>query len=290
MIRRTSSQKTRAAIGLLLNDAAARRDRSRAKRIGGTKHGDDRQADGSRNMHRARIVADEQVALREQCGQIGNRGFPREINWRTTHFSGDGGRDASFGGSSKEEDIGIRLGLQKIRHVGKPRGRPALRRAVRCSNPNGNSQCALVHAGFAQKIRGAPALLLWDAQTGAEIRRFHGHTGGVGCVAFLPDGRRAVSCSDDRTIRLWDIESGQEIHCFRGHTSELTWVAIAPDGRQAIVALPADGQGFVGLVDLDTWDVKMLPLGAEPTRVRLSPDGAMALVLSDRSKVAWVIR
>ena len=31
-------------------------------------------------------------------------------------------------------------------------------------------------------------------------------------------------------------------------------------------------------------------LTAEPTRVRLSPDGSVALVLSDRAKVAWVIR
>ena len=34
----------------------------------------------------------------------------------------------------------------------------------------------------------------------------------------------------------------------------------------------------------------VLPVTAEPTRVRLSPDGSTALVLSDRAKVAWVIR
>ena len=31
----------------------------------------------------------------------------------------------------------------------------------------------------------------------------------VRAVAVTPDGRRAVSGSDDRTLRLWDLESGQ---------------------------------------------------------------------------------
>jgi hypothetical protein len=98
-----------------------------------------------------------------------------------------------------------------------------------------------------------------------------------------------VRCNEGRAIEVFDLVKRELLRHvpFNARVADL---AIAPDGRQAIVALPAEGTGFVGLVDLDTWDVKMLPLGAEPTRVRLSPDGAMALVLSDRSKVAWVIR
>jgi hypothetical protein len=98
-----------------------------------------------------------------------------------------------------------------------------------------------------------------------------------------------VRCNEGRAIEVFDLTKRELLRHvpFNARVADL---AIAPDGRQAIVALPADGGGFVGIVDFDTWDVKMLPLGAEPTRVRLSPDGAMALVLSDRAKVAWVIR
>ena len=46
-----------------LNDAAAKRDGSRPKRIGGTKHRDDRQAYSSGNVHGARIIANEKMAL-----------------------------------------------------------------------------------------------------------------------------------------------------------------------------------------------------------------------------------
>jgi hypothetical protein len=98
-----------------------------------------------------------------------------------------------------------------------------------------------------------------------------------------------VRCNEGRAIEVFDLAKRELVRhvAFNARVADL---AVAPDGRQAIVALPAEGGGSVGLVDLETWAVRMLPLGAEPTRVRLSPDGAVALVLSDRAKVAWVIR
>src|SRR3989442_5137576 len=64
MIGRAPAQKTWAAVWLLLNDTAAQRDGGRSKWIGGTKHRDNGQSHGSGNMHRARIVAYEKMALR----------------------------------------------------------------------------------------------------------------------------------------------------------------------------------------------------------------------------------
>ena len=64
VIRGTSAQKTRAAICLFLNDAATRRDRSGAEGIRGPKDSDDGKANGRGNVHGARVVANEKVALR----------------------------------------------------------------------------------------------------------------------------------------------------------------------------------------------------------------------------------
>ena len=111
MIGRAAAEKTWAAVRFLLNNAAARRDRGRSVRIGGAKHGDDGQANSSSNVHRAGIVADEELALREQRRQIGNCGFPGEINGRPGHFGGDGRRNVGLGGSSKEDNLGFRLPL-----------------------------------------------------------------------------------------------------------------------------------------------------------------------------------
>jgi DNA-binding beta-propeller fold protein YncE len=98
-----------------------------------------------------------------------------------------------------------------------------------------------------------------------------------------------VRCNEGHAVEVFDLTK-RELVRHVSFNARVADMAVAPDGKQAIVALPADGAGFVGIMDLESYAVKVLPLTAEPTRVRFSPDGSVALVLSDRAKVAWVIR
>jgi MFS family permease len=48
--------------------------------------------------------------------------------------------------------------------------------------------------------------------------------------------------------------------------------------------------GAIAVIDLSDGAARLHSLPAEPHRVRLSPKGTTVLVLSDRSKVAWVLK
>jgi small GTP-binding protein len=60
------------------------------------------------------------------------------------------------------------------------------------------------------------------------------HRGDVLRVAMTPDGSRAVSGSEDQTMRVWNVETGQCLATLEGHIYGVWAVAITPDGRRAI--------------------------------------------------------
>ena len=63
-----------------------------------------------------------------------------------------------------------------------------------------------------------------------------GHGDWVRAVAVSPDGRRAVTASNDRTLKVWELESGRELQTLSGHAGWVRAVALAPDPWRAVSA------------------------------------------------------
>jgi len=53
----------------------------------------------------------------------------------------------------------------------------------------------------------------------------------VNTVALSNDGHRAVSGSDDKTIKVWDLAQGTCERSLEGHAFYVNCVVLSPDGR-----------------------------------------------------------
>jgi WD40 repeat protein len=166
---------------------------------------------------------------------------------------------------------------------------PALVEIARFYGHNDEAPSVVVSPDGRRILSGSKdrTMILWDRETGREIRRFKEQGGSIQSVAISPDGRRALSGSQDTIVRLWDLESGDLIREFRGHTEGVFSVAFSPDGRLAY----STSGGFLrgGWEDgrdaaIRVWDVET---GQEVRRmeghrgivrsVAVSPDGRRVL-------------
>jgi WD40 repeat protein len=82
-----------------------------------------------------------------------------------------------------------------------------------------------------------------------ELKKMTGHEKKVRYVAVSKDGKKALSCGEDKTVRLWDLTTGKEIKQLKGHTG-FTWqVGFSKDEKQAVSSGGPDKT--VRLWDLD---------------------------------------
>ncbi|HCU38135.1 MAG TPA: hypothetical protein DGT21_22685, partial [Armatimonadetes bacterium] len=105
--------------------------------------------------------------------------------------------------------------------------------------------------------------------------------------AVTPDGRRAVSASDDGTLELWDLESGEALRTLIEHSDWVMAVAGTPDGRRAV---SASQDKTLKLWDLESGEsLRTLAGHADGVlAVAVTPDGRRAVSASlDHTIKLW---
>lgn len=140
---------------------------------------------------------------------------------------------------------------------------------------------------------------LLETATGKELQVLSGHTGPAYALAFLPDGRTALSGGYNRytsnghagvgALRLWDLSSGKQLHSITiSDDSAPVWAFAVLAGGRFILTGNDDG----------TLQIREIPSGkllhtftGQPERilsVAVSPDGSKALSGGlDRTAMVW---
>src|SRR5262249_55019484 len=96
-------------------------------------------------------------------------------------------------------------------------------------------------------------VILWDLNTGAEIRRYSGDEF-INTIAFSPDGQTALLGVDPSNgapsdVILLDVNTAKEIRRFKGHQAGVRNLGFFPDGR---TAFSNDWKGVTILWDVAT--------------------------------------
>lgn len=131
-----------------------------------------------------------------------------------------------------------------------------------------------------------PFAFLWDAKSGAEVKRFAAHSEWVKSVAFSPDGTQLLSGSRDGSVSLWTVATGAEVRRLDGpHRSQspaVFTVSFSPDGR-SVLAGGADLSATI-------WDAasgaQLHALEASAqflAQARFSPNGKSLVVTTEQS-------
>src|SRR5690606_3519632 len=89
-------------------------------------------------------------------------------------------------------------------------------------------------------------------------------------VAISEDGQRALTGSQDNTIKLWDATTGKEILTLTGHQQEVTAVGFSPTGHD-VVSSSRDGSAIVWLAVDWKGDVQGVPTSTPATPREAEP-------------------
>jgi WD40 repeat protein len=158
------------------------------------------------------------------------------------------------------------------------------------SDPASSLRLALTAIGENPNPEAASALR--RALSEPEVRILRGHRNWVTSAAFSPDGRYALTASQDSTVRVWSAATGRQLAMLRTAEPPRFWAGrpqFSPDGRLVLVN-STDGKVVV-------WPWRaggpptVVPSGQNAYRAAFSPDGTYVVTgHNDGTARVWAWR
>ncbi len=131
---------------------------------------------------------------------------------------------------------------------------------------------------------------VWDAATGAQLHAMEGSKGDIPCLILTPDGKAAVSGSEDGVIRFWDYSAGKQTGVTKAHNGLIVSLAFSPDGK---LLASAGADQSIQIRDAKTAELIRAFVGGT-NRIRtlaFSPDGKRLLSGGeDENVVMWDVQ
>jgi WD40 repeat protein len=128
----------------------------------------------------------------------------------------------------------------------------------------------LTPAAISADLRGFEWRHLWKRCRGEQLYTLHGHSDGVYCVAFSPDGTLLASGDEKGAVKLWDVASRSLVATLAPSQVRIVRVSFSADG-QALAT--ADYAARIKIWKLSLHKVVWSGQASRPEGVQLSPAG-----------------
>src|SRR5215831_6003489 len=143
---------------------------------------------------------------------------------------------------------------------------------------------------FKEPEPATPQVFRMDALLRENIKlaqKLTGHIGKITEIACTRDGKQAITCSDDKTLRFWNLADGSEVWKAIDFDGKLNSVAVSDDAKLAVTG-GFDNHLFV--CNLENGTIAKTLSGAKNplVEVRISPDGKFAAAIDEQGiGYAW---
>jgi len=88
----------------------------------------------------------------------------------------------------------------------------------------------------ATSSRESTSARVWDVKSGKAVAVLNGHEKPVWSTAFIKEGTRVVTASEDKTARIWSSEMGVPLTVLSGHQGTVWSAAFSSDGKYVVTA------------------------------------------------------